>query len=57
MQGKLVPKLTLVPFLTLSVRNRPNLQSYLFQEYKSLNPRRVEQDYTIYLYKMTKTLY
>ena len=30
-QGKLVPKLTLGPFLTLSVKNGPNLQSYLFQ--------------------------
>ena len=42
-QGILVPKLTLGPFLTLSVRNGPNLQSYLFQEYISLNPSRVEQ--------------
>ena len=48
-QGKLVPKLTLGPFLILSVRNGPNLQSYLFQAYLSLNPRRVEQTYTIYL--------
>ena len=38
-QGILVPKQTLGPFLTLSVRNGPNLQSYLFQEYISLNPR------------------
>ena len=48
-QGILVPKLTLGPFLTLSVRNGPNLQSYLFQKYISLNPSRVEQNYTIYL--------
>ena len=48
-QGKLVPKLTLGPFLTLSVRNGPNLQSYLFQAYISLNPSRVEQNYTIHL--------
>ena len=48
MQGILVPKLTLGPFLT---RNGPNLQSYLFQEYISLNPRRVEQNYTTYLLK------
>ena len=34
-------KVTLGAFLTL--------QSYLFQEYISLNPRRVEQNYTIYL--------
>jgi len=33
------------------------LQSYLFQEYISLNPRRVEQNYTIYLLKMAKTIY
>ena len=39
-QGILVPKLTLGPFLTLSVRNGSNLQSYLFQEYIYLNPRR-----------------
>ena len=32
-QGILVPKLTLGPFLSLTVRNGPNLQSYLFQEY------------------------
>ena len=44
-----VPKLTLGSFLTLSVRNEPNLQSYLFQENISLNPRRVEQNYTIYI--------
>jgi len=48
-QGILVPKLTLGPLLTLSVSNGPNLQSFLFQEYISLNPRRVEQNYTIYL--------
>ena len=47
--GILVPKLTLGQFLTLSVRNGPNLKSYLFQEYISLNPRRVEQNYTKYL--------
>ena len=49
MQGKLVPKLIHGPFLTPSVRNGPNLQSNLFQEYTSLNPRRVEQNYTMYL--------
>jgi len=49
MQGILVPKLTLAPFLTLSVRNGANLQSYLFQEYISLNTSRVEQNYTIHL--------
>ena len=32
-QGKLVPKLALGPFLTLSARNEPNMQSYLFQAY------------------------
>ena len=37
LQGILVSKLTLGPFLTLSIRNGPNLQSYLFQEYISLN--------------------
>ena len=47
-QGILVPKLTLHPFLTL--------QSYLSQEYISLNPRRVEQNYTVYLNKWL-TLY
>ena len=35
----------------------PNLQSYLFQEYTSLNPSRVEQNYTIYLLKMAKTIH
>ena len=54
MQGILVSKLALGPFLTLSVRNGPNLQSYLFQEYISLNPRREEQNYTIYLKKWLK---
>ena len=48
-QGMLVPKLTLGPFLTLSVRNGPNLQSYLFQEYISQNPSRAEQNYNIHL--------
>ena len=33
-----------------NVRNGPNLQSYLFQEYTSLNPSRVEQNYGIYLF-------
>jgi len=33
----------------------PNLQSY--QEYTSLNPSRVEQNYTIYLLKMAKTIH
>ena len=37
MQGKLVPKLTLGPFLTLSARNEPNLQSYFFKAFISLN--------------------
>jgi len=37
LQGILVPKLTLGPFLTLSARNRPNLQSYLFQMAKIIN--------------------
>ena len=49
-QGILVPKLTLGPFLTLSVRNGPNLQSYLFQEYISLNPSREEQNYNIFFF-------
>ena len=44
MQGILVPKLTLGPFLTLRVRNGSK---------KSKNPRRVEQIYTIYLLKRT----
>ena len=30
MQGKLVPKLTLGPFLTLSVRNGPNIERLKF---------------------------
>ena len=38
-QGTLVPKLTLGPFLTLIVRNGPNMQSYLFQPYISLLKR------------------
>ena len=53
-QGKLALKLTLGPFLTLSVRNGPDLQSYLFQEYISLNPSRVKQIYTIHLLKWLK---
>ena len=57
MPGKLVPKLTLGPFLTLSVRNGPNLQSYLFQEYISINPSRVKQNYTIHKKEMAKTIY
>ena len=56
-QGMLVPKLTLGPFLTLSVRNGPNLQSYLFQEYISLNPSRVEQNYSPYIYKKWLRIY
>ena len=52
-QGKLVPKLTLDPFLTLSVRNGLNMLSYLFQAYISLYPSRIEQNYTINLLKMT----
>ena len=56
-QGKLVPKLTLGPFLILSVRNGPNLQSYLFQAYISLNPNQVKQNYTIHLLEMAKTIY
>ena len=47
LQVDLVPKLTLGPFLTLSVRNGPNLQSYLFQPYISLKLFRVEQNCTI----------
>ena len=54
--GMLVSKLTLGPFLALGVRNGPNLHSFLFQEYISLNPRRVEQNYTVYLNKWL-TLY
>ena len=57
LQGILVSKRTLGPFLTVSVKNGPNLQRYLFQEYISLNPRRVEQNYTIFLSKMAKTKY
>jgi len=56
-KGKLVPKLRLGPFLALSVRNGPNLQSYLFQAYISLNPIRVKQNCTIHLLKMAKTIY
>ena len=55
-QGIVVPKLILGPFLTMSVRNGPNLQSYLFMSI-SLNPRRVEQNYTIYVQKTAKTIY
>ena len=50
-QGKLVPKLTLGPFLTTSVRNRPSLQIYIFQAYVSLNPSRVEKKTAPYIYK------
>ena len=42
---------------TNSVKNGPNLQSYLFQEFIALNPRRVEQNYTKYLLKMAKPMY
>ena len=35
----------------------PNLQSYLFQTYISLNASQVEQNYTIHLLKMAKTNY
>ena len=56
-QGNLVSKLTLGPFLTLSVRNGPNLQSYVFQAYISLNPSRVELKYIIHLLKMAKNNY
>ena len=45
-----VPKLTLYPFIRLSVRTGPNLQSYLFQAYISSNPSRVELKYTVHLY-------
>ena len=45
------------PIFTLSVRNGPNLQSYLFQDYIYLSPSQVEQNYTIYLKKMTKIIY
>ena len=48
LQGILVPKLTLGPFLTLSVRNGPNLQSYLFQEKNKITP---------YIYKKWLKLY
>ena len=44
--GDISSKLTLGPFLTLSVRYRPSFQSYLFQSYISLNPSQVEQSYT-----------
>ena len=44
-QGKLVPKLTIGTFLTPSVRNVQNLQSYLFQAYISLNPSRTKQNF------------
>ena len=57
LQGKLVPKLTLSPFQTMSVRNGPNLQSYLFQAYISLIPSRVEKNYTVHLLKVVKTNY
>ena len=57
MQWKLVPKLTLGPFLTLSFQNGPNLQSYLFQAYISLNSSKVQQNYTMHLLKMAKTNY
>ena len=56
MQGKLVPKLTIGPFLTLTVRNGPNLQSYLFQANISSNSSRVKQNYTIHLKEMAKTI-
>ena len=56
LQETLVPKLTLGQFLTLSVRNGPNLQSYLFQAYISLNPSRVKQNYTIYFSKKAKLI-
>ena len=42
-RGKFIPKQTFGPFLTLSVRNGPSLQSYLFKEYIFfLNPSPVE---------------
>ena len=50
-QGKLVRKLTLRQFLTLSIRK---VCKVIFS--KSLNPSRVEQNYTIYI-KMAKTIY
>ena len=49
--GKISSKTKTWP-ITLSVRNGPNLQTYLFQVYISLNPsislnpRRVEQNYS-----------
>ena len=56
-QGKVFLKLTLGPFLTVSVRNGPNLQDYLLQAYISLNPSRIEQKYTKHLLKIAKTIY
>jgi len=50
-------EVTLGPFLTLSVRNGQNMQSYIFQAYISLNPNRVEQNYIIHLLKMAITNY
>ena len=35
----------------------PNLLSYLFQAYTSLNPSRLELNYTTHLLKMVKTNY
>ena len=37
--------------------NGPNLLSYLFQAYTSLNPSRLEQNYTTHLLKKVKTNY
>ena len=52
LQGKLVPKLTLGPFLTLSFRNGANLQNYPFQAH--LNPCQVEQNFAIQLLETAK---
>ena len=57
LQGKLVPKLALGAFLTLSARNGPNLQSYLFQANISLNPSRVKLKLHLHLKEMAKIIY
>ena len=45
--GDISSKTTLGPFLTLSVRNGLNLQSFIFQGYISLNP--CQQNYTVHI--------
>ena len=47
--GEISSKTNIWPISNTHVRNWPNLQSYLFQEYISLNPSRVKQNYTIHL--------